>query len=79
MAYENEIHPTRPGSESGRRLGDASNYAGPFLALLVILGLGIWFASTPVTTTSSTTTMERTSPGPLIAPPTTPAPTTPSK
>lgn len=80
MAYENEIRPaTRPGSELGRR-ADTTSYAFPVIALLLVLGFGMWFASRDVTPTPSTTTIERTTPAPsapVIPAPIIPAPSTP--
>ena len=73
MAYENEIRPApRTESTVKRTYSDSSSYALPIIALLVVLGVGLWFFSTRDSTPTPTpTTTERTTP--------TPAPTVPSQ
>jgi hypothetical protein len=80
MSYENEVRPTRTDRYIERSYGDSS-YVLPVLALLIILGLGAWFAmsySNDSTPSTSTTTIERTTPAPSVPAPTPTTPSTPS-
>ena len=89
MAYENEVRPApRTDTYVERTSTDSStNYALPVIALLIVLGGGLWFFSTrdsgptPVPTTIERTTVPTPAPSPTVpapAPsPTIPAPTPP--
>ena len=50
--YDDDIRPTRQDTISG--------YVLPVIALLSIFGFGMWYASTPISSPTTPTTMERT-------------------
>jgi len=74
MAYGDEVRRTDTYVE---RTTDGSSYIFPVVALLVILGLGAWFASSyqtaPVTNTPTVTTPAPAPAIPAPTPPVTPA------
>lgn len=79
MAYENEVRPT-PTQRHVERTSytDSGSYVFPVLAVLIVIGLGAWFAAsynTDKAPTSPPTTIERTTPAPSVPAPSLPAPT----
>lgn len=84
MAYENEVRPAARDTHVERTTA-SSSYALPIIALLIVVGGGLWFFSTrdtgpapAPTTIERTTTPSTPAPSPTIPSPTTPAPSTPT-
>ena len=74
MAYDNDVRPERTTIYYDRP-SEASSYVLPVLALLAMLGLGLFFFSTRDNAPAPVTpTIERTTPAPAIPAPTIPAP-----